>query len=297
MNSNDAGRIQRVIDKRIERATKNGATVETTWGEVCGISADGKYVSAYLYGETDIASEDFRLPSSLAVSIGDKVKVAWDGRGERWVYDVGIPSASKKIEIDPITGTIKVGDGTARPSILIADSSGAVVGTHDHDADYSALAHNHDADYSDVAHDHDSDYSLLGHTHDVLAGFGRLRFVPVNRINVFVGATTSVTIARTLTSAIAGIPANARVVSGYITAWGTNLNVSNYFALFNSESGTDAIGIMLPVGATTVHDRHSSGFHVGVVQSGGAKISYTVNRVGGTITYDLFVTGYWTDDA
>lgn len=156
MKANDASRVISVIDNRIKRRTGVEATTETTWAEVCGVSADGKYASAYLYGETDTPSEDFRLPRDLAVSIGDKVKVAWNARGERWVYDVAVASASKKIEVDHNAGTIKVGDGTSRPAILIADSSGVVVAAHDHDADYSDIAHDHDADYSDTAHEHTS---------------------------------------------------------------------------------------------------------------------------------------------
>lgn len=166
MQPNDGSRIIGVIDRRVRKLTGSEAGVETTWGEVCDVSADGRFASAYLYGETVYPSENFRIPGSLMVTVGDRVKVAWDARGDRWVTEVANLSAYKKIEVDANAGTIKVGDGTARPTILIADSSGAVVGTHDHDADYAALVHNHDADYSDIVHDHDADYSGISHNHD-----------------------------------------------------------------------------------------------------------------------------------
>lgn len=165
MHANDATRIISVIDSRVRKLTGSEAGVETTWGEVIGVSDDGRLASAYLYGETEFASEGFRIPGTLMVAIGDRVKVAWDKRGDRWVTEVANLSASKKIEIDPNAGTIKVGDGTARPSILIADSSGAVVGVHDHDADYADIAHNHDADYEAsgavAAHETDGEHTVL----------------------------------------------------------------------------------------------------------------------------------------
>ena len=130
----------------------------------------------------------------------------------------------------------------------------------------------------------------------LLTGYGRLRFVPMTRQTIFSSATTSTTIARTLTGAISGVPASARLVSGYATLWSTVLNVSNLLLLFHTEAGSNDIGEILQAGSPGIHNRLATGFQVGVVQSGGAKISYSVNRADGTLTYDLFVTGYWTDD-
>ena len=48
MDANDATRIIGVVDRRIQKHTGSMAQTETTWGEVCGISADGKFASAYL---------------------------------------------------------------------------------------------------------------------------------------------------------------------------------------------------------------------------------------------------------
>lgn len=121
MQNNDATRIIGVIDNRIEKKVKALGTTETTWGEVCEVSADGKFASAYLYGDEVNPSAGFRIPGSLAVSVGDIVKVAWDGRGERWVYDVALASEYKKVSINPNTGEILVGDGTAPPAPMSFD--------------------------------------------------------------------------------------------------------------------------------------------------------------------------------
>lgn len=138
MQDNDASRIIAVVDNRIKRNTGSMAKTETTWGEVCAVSADGKYASAYLYGDTENASEDFRVPMDLAVNVGDSVKVAWNDRGERWVYDLAIPTAYKKLAINPVTGEILTGDGTVPPQPVALGASyeplgaaAAAVGGHE----------------------------------------------------------------------------------------------------------------------------------------------------------------------
>lgn len=150
MDANDASRVIAVVDNRIKRHTGSEAQTETTWAEVCGISADGKRASAYLYGDTANASENFRVPSDLALNVGDKVKVAWNGRGERWVYDVIVSSAYKKVALNPNTGQILTGDGTVPPTAktFSEDGHGHV---HDHDADYSATGHEHTAFTGDLS--------------------------------------------------------------------------------------------------------------------------------------------------
>jgi len=145
MDANDASRVIAVVDNRIKRHTGSEAQTETTWAEVCGISADGKRASAYLYGDTANASENFRVPSDLALNVGDKVKVAWNGRGERWVYDVIVSSAYKKVAINPNTGEILTGDGTTLPTVPVSLSG------HDHDADYEPLGHEHTAFTGDLS--------------------------------------------------------------------------------------------------------------------------------------------------
>lgn len=122
---NEATRLVSVMDQRIAKATKVGATVETTWGEVAGVSADGKFASAYLYGEESEYSANFRVPAPLAVSVGDKVKVAWNSRGERWIEQVLNTADYAKVAINPGTGEILVGDGTVPPEPLGGDEGSA----------------------------------------------------------------------------------------------------------------------------------------------------------------------------
>ena len=59
--------------------------------------------------------------------MGDKVKVAWDGRGDRWVADVSISTAHKKVAINPNSGEILTGDGTAAPTEFAPVPSGAIL--------------------------------------------------------------------------------------------------------------------------------------------------------------------------
>ena len=154
MQDNDASRIINVVDKRVEKRVGVLGTTETTWGEVCAISVDGKYASAYLYGETEVASENFKIPQSLALSVGDKVKVAWNARGERWVYDVALPGDYKKVAINPNTGEIALGDGTAPPvSIATLFASSGHTHSHDHeDFDRLVLTATDDASLSSTLH-------------------------------------------------------------------------------------------------------------------------------------------------
>ena len=59
---NDARRIIEVVDSRVRALTNSLSRVETTWAVVADVPADHRTVSAYLYGESDVAymSEDFR---------------------------------------------------------------------------------------------------------------------------------------------------------------------------------------------------------------------------------------------
>jgi microcystin-dependent protein len=96
--------------------------VETTWGTVASVSSDGKTAGAYLYGETDGAyiSNGFRVPETSYVTIGDSVKVAIDyGTGDRWIEEINVSSAYKKVAINPSTGEILQGDGTAAPEPFV----------------------------------------------------------------------------------------------------------------------------------------------------------------------------------
>jgi len=118
-SDSDATRIINALSARSDRKYKDGALLATTWGTVCSISADGKTASAYLYGETDsaYASDGFRVPEAMYLTIGDKVKTAINYQtGERWIYESNFPPTTyKKIAIDLNNGVILTGDGTQPP--------------------------------------------------------------------------------------------------------------------------------------------------------------------------------------
>lgn len=98
-----ASRIIAALDARADRKNKSGAQVQTTWGTVGAVDAGNKFASAYLYGETDGAymSAGFRIPETMYLSVGDKVKVAINyATGERWVEEVNVPATTYK-KLDP----------------------------------------------------------------------------------------------------------------------------------------------------------------------------------------------------
>ena len=119
-----------------------------------------------------------------------------------------------------------------------------------------------------------------------------LHFVPVARIQIFAGATASASVSRRLTPAIAGIPADAELLAGQMDASTTTIVASTSFTLFHTEAGSNDVGAIISAAEAARVIR--SGFLVGCVQSGGAKLSYNVTVGGGTVTYSLYVTGYWT---
>lgn len=114
-----ASRIISALDSRTDRKTKDGALVTTTWGTIGALDAANKSASAYLYGETDGAymSGGFRIPDTMYLSLGDKVKVGINyATGDRWVEEVNVSSAYKKVAINATTGEILQGDGTTPPT-------------------------------------------------------------------------------------------------------------------------------------------------------------------------------------
>lgn len=125
------------------------------------------------------------------------------------------------------------------------------------------------------------------------AGGAGLTFTPINRVTVINAATASATVSRTLTGAIAELPPDAVLATGYIDGF-TNgaANTSNYMAVFHTSGGTADIAALLrlqmPSGLSSAVP-----FMAGVVHSSGAKLSYEVGRGANTITYNLYVTGYW----
>jgi hypothetical protein len=125
---------------------------------------------------------------------------------------------------------------------------------------------------------------------DLLSG----RFVPVNRITVINAAVTAVSVARTLTAAIAGLPADAVLATGYVDIFTDGAaNASNFMNIYHSEAGTLDTATLcraaLPAGLP-----NNAPFTAKLVHSGGRKLSYSVNRASNNVTYSIFVTGYWT---
>lgn len=120
----------------------------------------------------------------------------------------------------------------------------------------------------------------------------RLRFVPITRATVFSGATTAATIARTLTAAITELPADAVLASGYLEIQSDTHNASNFIIVYHTESGTNDLAILAR--EQVVNMPLTLPFQAQIVHSTGRKLSYSVNRGAGTLTYSLFVTGYWT---
>lgn len=130
-SDSDATRIISALDARADRKNKDGALVSTTWGTVGAVDAANKFASAYLYGETDGAymSEGFRIPETMYLSVGDKVKVAMNyATGDRWIAEVNFPPTTyKKVAFNVGTGEILQGDGTVPPTAASGVPSGTLV--------------------------------------------------------------------------------------------------------------------------------------------------------------------------
>lgn len=121
---NDASRIIAVIDSRIDKTIKSNAKVDMTWGTVQAVSADGKEVSVFLYGESDSAyvSEGFRVPDASYLTVGDSVRVAIDyATDERWVAEYSIATAYKQVAVAS-DGVIRFGSGAIAPDLSLSRS-------------------------------------------------------------------------------------------------------------------------------------------------------------------------------
>lgn len=125
MQLNDATRIIDVIDQRIAKNTASNARVETTWGTVAAVSADGRYADLYLYGQSaPYTSDYFRLPNGLSVNVGNSVKAAIDReRGDRWIEEVHAFPTYNRVEFDIVDGEVRLGSGTAATDVRLYRSS------------------------------------------------------------------------------------------------------------------------------------------------------------------------------
>jgi len=193
-----AQRIVTVIDGRIERDVRSGARVEQTWGTVAGLSGNGMLASVYLYGEDTNASEGFRVRLTDKLSIGDKVMVSTDARGDRWVTERYSTTAYRKVEIDMATGDILTGDGTAPPTARVTAAGVSLA----HSALTGVTADQHHAQ----AHDHSSasdDNTIapvdvtIGSTPDI-----KLSRTGTKTLTIDDGAGGAITVALPVTSAL-----------------------------------------------------------------------------------------------
>jgi len=126
-----ASRIIAALDARNDRKVKDSAQITTTWATIGAVDAANKSASAYLYGETDGAymSGGFRIPETMYLSVGDKVKVAINyATGDRWIAEALYPATTyKKLAFDIKNGQVLTGDGTVPPVASSGVPTGSVV--------------------------------------------------------------------------------------------------------------------------------------------------------------------------
>ena len=129
MSQGEAYQIVEIIRRAIDAETKSGAKIEYSYGEIADASG-GYIVSAYLNGNFESVSEDFRVPGHLHVNHGDAAMFATDhGRGSKWVVEVLPNSLYSKIAMDINTGEILTGDGTEPPSTPFVAGEGGGSGS------------------------------------------------------------------------------------------------------------------------------------------------------------------------
>jgi len=109
-----AQRLIDVIDKRIDRNTRNLAQVETTWGQVAARDTSSGTVDVYLYGSA-YASEGFRIVGGAVPAVDSYVRVAIDKkRNERWV-------------MEPILAAGSSGGGGSTADIIVKEDGSTVL--------------------------------------------------------------------------------------------------------------------------------------------------------------------------
>ena len=138
-----------------------------------------------------------------------------------------------------------------------------------------------------VAH---SDIDHTGLT-GIPAGGSGLEWTEVTAETVFSAATTAVTISRTLTPAIAALPADAVLATGNLILSVNAAAAANYIRLFHSDSANQVAATLRHTAVSGIF--HETPFTCQVTHSTGRKLYYEVGRASGTVTYYLIVTGYW----
>jgi hypothetical protein len=125
MSQNEASRIIQVIDGRVRKQTASGARVETTWGTVAAVDADGRHADLYLYGNSGSYTSDyFRVPAGMAVNVGDSIKAAIDReRGDRWIEEVFPADEFNRVEFNVVDGEVRFGGGSVAADIRLQRSA------------------------------------------------------------------------------------------------------------------------------------------------------------------------------
>ena len=119
-----------------------------------------------------------------------------------------------------------------------------------------------------------------------------LTWTAVSPEEVVLNTSTTATVARTLTPAIAAVPSNAVLATGYMQI---NVNGApnngNLFSLFHGNAdGEEAAIARAGIASGVTLDIP---FSCKVQHSSGAKLYYSVTRAANTVIYILTVTGYW----
>lgn len=118
LSQNEATRIVSIIDNRIRRALGRGTVLEHTYGEVYQVQTSAHTCSVYIGGDTN-PSEGFRIPAGMRILGGDRVRVAIDPRGDRWVEEQILATTWPTMLFDPIRGALYTGSGASDPHLTI----------------------------------------------------------------------------------------------------------------------------------------------------------------------------------
>jgi hypothetical protein len=113
MSKANAQRTINVIKRTIEKNTGNAANYRYLPAKV--VDSGSQFISAYVAGETEYASEDIRVPAGAYVSSGDYIIVGFSGEGKSWISEILPTDDYSKLIIDPNAAQIKIGDGTYEP--------------------------------------------------------------------------------------------------------------------------------------------------------------------------------------
>lgn len=115
MSKANAQRTVNVMKRAIEKNTRDGAT--NTYKPAVIYTGGSQIVSAYVAGETTYPSEDIRVPAGAYLSPGDYVIVGMSIEGKSWIDEIMPYSAYSEMVLDYNNAQLKIGSGSAEPSI------------------------------------------------------------------------------------------------------------------------------------------------------------------------------------